>query len=73
MATDLLTQGFELMLAGMGTVFFFLTALVLATTLMSRLLMRFTPVTAAGGDPDEAEEIAVISAAIAVHRKNSRT
>jgi len=57
------------MLVGMGTVFVFLTALVLATTLMSRLVIRFEgePPAAGGGDA-EAEEVAAISAAIAAHR-----
>lgn len=54
------------MLAGMGTVFTFLTTLVIAMTLMSRMLMRLQ------GEPDAAdvsdEEIAAISAAITKHR-----
>ena len=54
------------MLAGMGTVFAFLTALVIAMTLMSKTLMRFQPQPAAGGASDE--EVAAISAAISKHR-----
>jgi len=72
MTADLLGQGLELMLVGMGTVFVFLSALVLATTLMSRLVVRFEgepPATGAGGGADEAEEVAAISAAIAAHRR----
>jgi len=54
------------MLAGMGTVFVFLTVLVIAMTLMSRLIARFQPVPGASGPTDE--EIAAITAAIARHR-----
>ena len=60
----MLNQGLMLMLAGMGTVFVFLTTLVAATSLMSRLVMRLQP-------PEvdlEAQEVAAISAAIALHR-----
>jgi oxaloacetate decarboxylase alpha subunit len=46
MKADLLSQGLELMLAGMGVVFVFLTLLVGATTLMSRVVMRFRPANA---------------------------
>ena len=49
MEADLLDQGFELMLAGMGVVFVFLTVLVGAITLMSRVVMRFQP---ANASPD---------------------
>lgn len=36
--SDLLQEGLNLMLMGMGTVFVFLTVLVIGTTLMSRLV-----------------------------------
>jgi len=68
METELFDQGLTLMLAGMGTVFAFLTTLVMAMTLMSKILIRFKPET-----PDEgatAEEVAAISAAISKHRNN---
>jgi len=65
MEADLLGRGFELMLVGMGIVFVFLTVLVGATTLMSRVVRRFRP---ANGSPDKEEEIAAITAAIARHR-----
>ena len=67
MANSLIIEGLTLMLVGMGTVFVFLTVLVAATTLMSRLVMRFQPGAAAGGDSDE--EIAAIAAAIAAYRR----
>jgi len=54
------------MLVGMGTVFSFLTILVVGMTMMSSIAMRFTRVES-DDDPSE-EEIAAISAAIAQHR-----
>ncbi len=65
MEADLLGQGLELMLVGMGVVFVFLTVLVGAITLMSRVVMRIQP---ADASPDNEEEIAAITAAIARHR-----
>ncbi len=65
MEADLLGQGLELMLAGMGVVFVFLTVLVGAITLMSRVVMRYQP---ANVSPDNEEEVAAITAAIARHR-----
>jgi oxaloacetate decarboxylase gamma subunit len=41
MKTSLIDQGLDLMLYGMGTVFVFLTILVFATTLMSRIVNAF--------------------------------
>jgi len=69
MEGSLITQGLTLMLVGMGTVFVFLTALVAATTVMSRLLLRLQPAQAPAGISDE--EIAAISSAIAQHRKKN--
>ena len=66
METDILDQGLTLMLAGMGTVFVFLTTLVIAMTLMSRLILRFQRQDVSSGVPDE--EVAAISAAISRHR-----
>jgi Na+-transporting methylmalonyl-CoA/oxaloacetate decarboxylase gamma subunit len=55
------------MLVGMGTVFVFLTALVLAMTAMAGIVKRMTPrVEETVSD----EEVAAITAAIALHRKN---
>ncbi|MFP6817305.1 MAG: OadG family protein [Pseudomonadales bacterium] len=68
MTSDLMAQGLELMLAGMGTVFVFLTALVGATLLMSRLVALLHKPAVSSLDAD-AEEIAVITAAIAEHRR----
>ena len=67
MTNSLIDEGLKLMLAGMGTVFVFLTALVIVTTLMSRLVMRFQPKLIASDITDE--EVAAISAAITRHRR----
>ena len=55
------------MLVGMGTVFVFLTTLVMAMTLMSRAIGRFLP--APPSDSPTDEEVAAIGAAIARHRR----
>ena len=56
------------MLVGMGTVFTFLTVLVIGMSLMSTIVAKFAT-TAIGGDVSE-EEVAAISAAIAQHRNS---
>ena len=77
-ATELMVEGVNLMLLGMGSVFLFLTLLVVALGLMSRIAKllskeeRLTlPTSAAGlaqpGVGDE-ELIAVISAAVSRFR-----
>ncbi len=67
METGLLDQGITLMLVGMGTVFVFLTLLVLAMSTMSAIAMRFN--SAIPNDDIGEEEIAAISAAIMQHRR----
>lgn len=67
MQGDLLNQGLTLMWVGMGTVFVFLTALVVVTSLMSRIVLRFQPTAATNGISDD--EIAAITAAITAHRR----
>jgi len=57
------------MLVGMGTVFSFLTILVIGMTTMSAIAMRFSQSTTDDGASDE--EVAAITAAIALHRNNS--
>lgn len=85
MSSDLLGEGVQLMLAGMGAVFVFLTLLVLGTMLMSRLVLRFQPITAVT-IPNEVvrkevvgeqgavsdEEVAAISIAITRYRQSIR-
>ena len=77
MRTEIIQQGLELMVFGMGTVVIFLALLVFATGVMSRTVQRLLP------DPEpepanpaptpiaDTELIAVISAAI--HQHLSRT
>ena len=65
MQATLLEQGVTLMLVGMGTVFVFLTLLVVMMTLMARVLQRLAPAVVEGVSD---EEVAAISAAIARHR-----
>lgn len=72
MQPTLLEQGLSLMAVGMGTVFVFLTGLIVATTIMSRLLQRFgggEPPPGAGPRPDDRQLVAVITAAIREHRR----
>jgi len=66
MEQSLLNQGVTLMLVGMGTVFVFLTALVVAMSLMAVIVRRMRPDTAVVDISDE--EIAAIGAAIRRHR-----
>lgn len=82
MQGDIIDQGLELMLYGMGTVVVFLTLLILATSFMSWFLGRFfpeaeTPTIVAGSGAvagpqatGQARLLAVITAAVHQHRKN---
>ena len=66
MESTLMNQGLELMLVGMGTVFVFLTVLVIAMSFMASLVARLAPAVAEGVTD---EEVAAITAAITAHRK----
>ena len=66
MQAPLLEQGFTLMLVCMGTVFVFLTLLVMAMTGMASIIKSLTPAAEEGVSD---EEVAAISAAIAIHRR----
>ncbi|WP_188150663.1 OadG family protein [Teredinibacter waterburyi] len=78
MQTHLWNEGFDLLLYGMGTVFVFLTLLVLATTLMSKIVTRFFPeapivlpepaVMNAHAESVDSRTLAIIKSAIQVHR-----
>lgn len=71
----IIEQGLDLMLYGMGTVFVFLTLLVIVTTLMSSIVQRwlpddemeFAPIPSTDLNVDE-RVVAVIQAALAQHR-----
>jgi len=82
---DLIAEGVNLMLLGMGFVFVFLTVLVIATTLMSKTINRFFPSTeipTQGGIKgsrakalpagEDSQIIAAISAAIHLHRQRKQ-
>lgn len=78
---NLITRGFELAIFGMGTVFVFLTLLIVATKVMSTLVLRYEPAasvssvdTVAQDTPmaDRGRLVAVISAAIAQHRADKK-
>ena len=78
MQQDIVAQGLELMLFGMGTVVVFLALLVVATNAMSAFVGRYfpepQPAPAAGGKPavgagaPDPEVVAAITAAIHQHR-----
>jgi oxaloacetate decarboxylase gamma subunit len=63
--TELVIEGFYLMLIGMGTVFLFLGLLVGAMRLMSHLVLRYAPlpVAAVRGGPSSAMASATASGA----------
>ena len=78
---NLVSQGFELAVIGMGTVFVFLAVLIVATQSMSSLILRFQPSLAESADPAQTQadslsgnsrNIAIISAAITAHRSRQR-
>jgi oxaloacetate decarboxylase gamma subunit len=68
MEENLLELGTMLMIAGMGTVFVFLTLLVGAMTLMANVVRRFQP--AVSDDHVTDEEVAAIAAAIRRFRQS---
>lgn len=80
-STELLMEGVDLMLMGMGAVFTFLISLVIIVTLMSKLLGKYFPeavpvpkparrVQPAPGVVDP-ELIAAITAAVKQHRSRA--
>lgn len=75
--TELLIEGVELMLLGMGSVFIFLAVLVFVLKGMSRLAQALAPEELTAGvassvvDEDD-ELLAVISAAIARYRSQHK-
>ncbi len=78
MQETIMQQGIDLMLFGMGTVFVFLTVLVIATTIMSSVVQRYFPEpepvlpsskTTASTGVNDPKLLAIIKAAIEQHRK----
>ena len=77
MASTLVEQGLWLMLYGMGTVFVFLTLLVVAMGFMSKVIGCFNPVSvmeiqneaAMSGQPEDVP-VSVIATAIHRYRKS---
>lgn len=82
---DIVEQGVELMLFGMGTVVTFLTLLIIVTSIMSWVLGRYfpeevqVPIISTGQIPpavgvghNHVPPIAVIAAAIHQHRKRNK-
>lgn len=69
MQDALLQQGLTLMLIGMCTVFVFLTTLVAAIKLMSRLAARLPGQAESPPATDSGPEIAAIAAALRMHRR----
>lgn len=74
--SDLTAIGLELVLLGMGTVFAFLTLLVGVTSLMSRLVIRFSSAESLDAVPLKATEqsgpspaiLAAVATAVRRHR-----
>lgn len=80
MQSTLIEQGLSLTLFGIGTVFTFLTLMVFATLLMSRLVIKYAP---KADEPDtpvaitdspktgpvDAKTLTIIKKAIAAHRQ----
>lgn len=83
MQESIMHQGVDLMLYGMGSVFVFLTVLVIATTIMSSLIQRFLPdapatapapaaVPSAPTSVTDPKLLAVIKAAVDQHRAKNQ-
>lgn len=80
---SLVSEGLHLMMLGMGTVFLFLTLLVLVTWCMSALVMRFPGVedpgeraaSAGAGSHDSSDSrkrLAAVTAAVHFHHRSRR-
>ncbi|MDX2424864.1 MAG: OadG family transporter subunit [Cycloclasticus sp.] len=73
--SDLLTQGLDLMVLGMGMVFFILGLLVIVIKALSALIMKYEPVAVADSvktpQPSQIDENIVAAISIAVQRFRS--
>ena len=66
-----MSEGVSLMLLGMGTVFVFLSVLVFAVTLMSKLIMAWSKTVTVSGQISVPENhVAAIIAAIDVYERD---
>lgn len=78
MTGNLLNQGFTLLIYGMGTVFTFLTLLVIGTTLMSKMVSKLfpeaeiEPVLQPGRPATQADAQLAAVIAAAIHQYRSR-
>ena len=71
--SPLVSQGIDLVIYGMGTVFVFLTLLVFATMAMSRLVLWMTPAESVKpGSPPDTRKLAAITAAVHAHRSRDQ-
>ena len=68
MQPTLFEQGLTLMLVGMGTVFVFLSLLVVTMTGIASIIRRLSPPVAEGVSE---EEVAAITAAVTMHRRKT--
>ena len=79
MQQDIMQQGIDLMIFGMGTVFVFLTVLVASMTVMSIIVQRFFPeapeplavASRAPAGVTDPKLLAIIKAAIDKHRNQN--
>ena len=74
METNLVLEGIKFMILGMGTVFVFLTIMILCMNLMSRIIQRYFPepqpsVESTSSQKDKKKIVAAITAAIKYHRE----
>jgi len=78
---SLLNQGFSLLIYGIGVVFTFLTLLVILTSLMSKVILRFfpepipeppPPKRQPAGSQSDSQVITAISAAVHKYRKDHK-
>jgi len=78
--SELMSEAFGLMVVGMGFVFIFLAVLVVATTFMSKMVLKYAPAPepkkpaapAAPQASDDAQLLAVLSAAVAKYRSDHK-
>jgi oxaloacetate decarboxylase gamma subunit len=68
MTTNLISEGFNLMLLGMGFVFVFLTLLVIVTSLMSKIITSYEDNFGALPEEGVASPTAVLSQAMNEHQ-----